>query len=317
MGRKAERKQPRFGPEAYSDEWWRMRANCFGASEAAAVCGVSRWDQPLGVYAKKSGSINEAKGDQDNEAFERGHRFEPTTLKWYHDKLGGSMVRPPLLIHPEHDFMVATPDALWAQTEIGSLPWSYNLDYIPVDAKTTLHKGDFGSEGTDDIPQEYVMQAQQQMAVTDAERCDLPVLFRDFTFRLYTVRRNDDLIKLILEGEREMMDRLLNNDPPDPDWTHPKTYNIIKEIHNVVNDDAVELCEHATERWFEIEDMQEQVRELNKSIKSEKARVLNDMGDAGMGLLQDGRVLVRKKIKREAHEVKASEYVTLRCKKVS
>ena len=321
------RRQPRVGPTAYTKDWWLMRDNCFGASEAAAVCGVSRYSQPLDVYANKLKKDKVRDQSKDKEHFKRGRRFEGTILDWYHEILGGTMMTPPMLIHPEFDFMCATPDALWSDRtpeEIGIMEghgneWSWDLSYIPVDAKTTQkhssQPSEFGEEGTDDIQQEYIMQAQQQMAVTDAKRCDLPVLFQNYELKVYTVRRNDDLIKMILDGEREMMDRLMDNNPPEPDWTHPKTYDIIREIHNV-SDETVELCDHVTDTWNDIEYMQDQVREINKSIKSEKARVLHDMGDAGMGILKDGRLLVRKKIKRDAYEVKASEYVTLRCKKV-
>ena len=57
----SKRKQPRLGATAYTDEWFSQRQSMFGASEAAAVCGMSRWSQPLDVFARKQGSIKEAR----------------------------------------------------------------------------------------------------------------------------------------------------------------------------------------------------------------------------------------------------------------
>lgn len=311
------RQKPKVGSPAYTDGWWNDRRDSFGASEAAAVCGVSRYSQPLQVYESKTRANGESNGgtrEHHNSALRRGHRFEQAILDWYGERVGGTIFQPPMLIHPEHSFMSATPDALWCADEIGETDWSYSLDYIPVDAKTTQHKSEFGPEGTDDIPQEYVMQAQQQMAVTDAQRCDLPVLFPNYSMCVYTVNRNNDLIGLIVDAEKEMAERIENRDPPEPNWEHPKTYDIIRSIHDVSGGE-MHIGGESTDMWIAMEKKQAEVRELEKEIRGVKARVLHEMGDYGVGHLQDGRYLVRKKIKREAREVAASEYITLRCKK--
>ena len=302
---------PKVGPEAYTDEWFEKRRSSIGASEAAAICGLSRWQQPLDVYKNKKGTLPKWEG---NEATHRGKLLEPAVINWYHDRVGGTIFNPPLLIHPEHDFMCATPDALWCKEGIGKLPWSYSLDYIPVEAKTSGKREEWGEEGTDDIPQEYVMQAQHQMAVTDTERCDVPVLSHNLSFKLYVVKRNQELIQSIVEASKEMMERVANNDPPEPDWTHPKTYELIRQVYGV-SEGAVQLTEDASELWAEAERLSKESNRLRHGAELNKAKILNEMGENGIGHLVDGRHLIRKLIKREAKQMKASEYVTLRCKK--
>ena len=301
---------PIVGPEAYTDEWFEARRSSIGASEAAAICGMSRWQQPLDVYKTKQGASDTRESDE----MHRGKLLEPAVLDWYQSKVGGYLFSPPLLIHPVHDFMCATPDALWTTQDIGNLPWSYSLDYIPIEAKTSGVKGEWGEEGTDDIPQEYVMQTQHQMAVTGAERCDVPVLGHNLNFKLYVVKRNQELIDSIVEASREMMERVANNDPPEPNWTHPKTYELIRQVYGV-SEGAVQLTEDASELWAEAERLVKESNRLKRGAELNKAKVLHEMGENGIGHLVDGRHLIRKVIKREARQMKASEYVTLRCKK--
>ena len=302
--------KPVLGPEAYTKEWFDKRRNAIGASEAAAICGMSRWQQPLDVYKnKKDGEAN-----RESDEMHRGKLLEPAVLDWYHGKVGGSIFSPPLLIHPVYDFICATPDALWSGEKIGKLPWSYSLDYIPVEAKTSGKGEGWGEEGTDDIPQEYIMQTQHQMAVTNADRCDVPVLSHNLKFKLYVVQRNQELIDSIIEASKEMMERVANNDPPEPNWSHPKTYELIRQVHGV-SKGSIQLTDDASELWAEAERLTKESGRLKRAAEVNKAKVLHEMGENGIGHLVDGRHLIRKVVRREARQMKASEYVTLRCKK--
>ena len=308
------RNVPGIGPSPYTPEWYEARKSTIGASEAAAVCGLSRYAQPLEIYNRKKGASDD---EAQTKAQRRGHVFEDATLTLYHDRVGGTLLKTvPMMIHPAWDFMSATPDAIWMPDEdirkpnlIGAL----KAQSIPVDAKTTMHWHEFGEEGTDDIPQEYVMQAQQQMAVTGAPRCDLPVL-KNMDISVYSVTRNDDLIGHIMEAEKELMERVANNDPPAPNWEHPKTYDIIRNMYDVT-EEAKEMSRTVDTMWSEVSEMTAQKGKLERAIKLLKAQVLDEMGDCAIGNLPSGGQLVRKKIKREAREVAASEYVRLSYRK--
>lgn len=312
------RERPDVGPEPYTDEWYEKRRDSIGASEAAAVCGLSRYAQPLDVYNSKvhwtGGKVS--RHDQTTPEMRRGHIFESAVLQLYGDKIGGTLYTDvPMLIHPQHKWMVATPDALWTPTDTGNLPWSYNLDYIPVDAKTTMKWSEFGEEGTDEIPQEYVLQAQQQMAVTGAVRCDLPVLkSSSFDVTVYTVHRNEELIESIFQGEKEMVERIKNLDPPEPNWEHPKTYEIMRKTYAKVQPECVELSAEYQEMWDKTRQLSKEGK-IGKEIDSIKARILHALGDNEFGALPDGRRFVRRLVKTSERHVPAGQYIRLDCKK--
>ena len=303
------RKTPRIGPLPYTDDWFEDRRSTIGASEAAGVCGVSRYAQPLEIFNRKK---HGEESREQTKAQRRGHIFESAVLQLYGDRVGGHMMRNcPMLVHPKWAFMSATPDAIWHPEESQS-PTCF-------DAKTTQLWDEFGDEGSDDIPQEYIFQAQQQMAVTGAPRCDLPVLRSgSFDVSIYSVVRNEDLIEIIREAEQEMMDRIKNDDPPEPNWEHPKTYDVIrKTMCNVVEQSSVVLDEHLQELWDESKAMASERTRIEKEIKKRKAKILYALGENAIGCLPDGRQLVRRKIQVSAREVPASEYVRLDCKKGS
>ena len=308
------RVMPEVGPAPYTPGWYEARKSTIGASEAAAVCGLSRYAQPLEIYNRKKKDL---KPEPQTKAQRRGHVFEDATLTLYSDRVGGTLLKTtPMLVHPTWKFMSATPDAIWMPDVLERDPNLLQVlksQSIPVDAKTTMHWNEFGEEGTDDIPQEYVMQAQQQMAVTGAPRCDLPVL-KNMDVSIYSVVRNDELIGHIMEAEKEMMERLGNNDPPAPNWEHPKTYDIIRSMYDVT-ETSKEMADESAGMWLEASALSEQKNRLEKAIKALKAQVLDEMGDCAVGNLPNGGQLVRKTIKREAREVAASEYVRLTFRK--
>jgi len=311
-------KTPGIGPEAYTDEWYDRRKTSIGASEAAAVCGLSRYAQPLDVYNSKVDY--DLLGQREMTASQRrGHLLEGAVLALYGDKIGGTLYTDvPMLVHPLHDWMIATPDALWTPDRINlrELDWSYSLDYIPVDAKTTIKWHEFGEEGTDQIPQEYVLQAQQQMAVTGAMRCDLPVLKgSSFDITVYTVHRNEDLLSALFESGKEMIQRIKNLDPPEPNWEHPKTYEIMKRTYVRVEPACIELTNEYRDMWDKTRELAKQRTAIGKEIEGIKARILHALGDNEFGSLPDGRRFVRKVIKTSERHVPAGQYIRLDCKK--
>jgi len=302
--------QPILGARAYTKRWFKSRRKTVGASEAAAVLGMSKWRQPLDVYQSK------IDGDQvtPNKAMKRGHDFEAQCLKMYSDRVGGSLYdKVPMLIHPDHEFMSATPDAIWINDLSVKGKSIFAADYIPVEAKTTESMDEWGAEGTSEIPTDYVIQAQQHMAVTDTARCDVPVLF-GFPFKLYVVERNEDIIAALVDAEKELIERVANEDPPEINWEHPRTPELVKRMYEVT-EAVIELSDEMCERWLEMEGLRDQRGKLDKQIELIKAEATHEMGAAGIARMRDGRELVRKKQRREAYSVEARDVTSLRCRK--
>jgi predicted phage-related endonuclease len=91
------------------------RLSGIGASEIAAVAGLSPWQTPLDVYAAKVAPVAVA----ENENMERGVELESALIGWTsrRPQCADLIIRPndALYRSEAHPFCIATPDALGYQ----------------------------------------------------------------------------------------------------------------------------------------------------------------------------------------------------------
>ena len=284
------------GPMPRTPEWYalrrydpdrRERPIVFGATAAAAVCCISPYQTPFEFFLECKGLSGER---EETDAMRMGRRLEPIVLDEYEERRHVKLLRDlPMFLSEAHNFMGATPDAM-ADTDHER--WAY-----AVDAKTTTFRridkqgGDhlkFGEEGTDHVPSDLVMQCQQQCAVLEVGFVELPVLFDARTLRIYRVERNDDLIAAIVKAESEMAQRLANDDPPEPNWTHENTRELIGLLFGRDDDKLVELNEEDLERWLEIQRRKDQVAIFEELIKADSNRLLYKLQGAAQGTFPKG-----------------------------
>ena len=296
-----------IGPEPNTAEWLSARDSLFGASDAAAALGLSPYKSPFELYCEKKGLVAKFTG---NAATRLGQRMEPVVLAEYETITGRELHRPvPLLISKEFPFIGATPDSLMDGD--GGIQ--------PVEAKTTTWRRaeEFGEEGTDEIPTDYVLQTQQQMLVVGASKCDVAVLLDGRTLKLYTVHRHEKLIESIIKAERELWERIQNNDPPEPDFSRPDTLDLVKSMHITEPGKTIIFDRRIEELWNRYRSLRDQVSLCEREQDAIKAEIFHAMGDAEAGLLPDGDIeLVCSEISRKSYTVEASTYKTLKQKKV-
>jgi predicted phage-related endonuclease len=84
------------------------------------------------------------------------------------------------------------------------------------EAKNTRSADGWGEPGTDEIPAEYVVQVQHNMAVTGLEVADVAVLIGGSDFRLFEVPADRETQDLIASLERELWEAIVRGVPPEP-----------------------------------------------------------------------------------------------------
>jgi predicted phage-related endonuclease len=305
------------GPLSYTPAWYEARKTCFGASDAAMALGRSRYGTPLDLYAKKKGLVP-AEDQTEDQAM--GHDLEPGVINCYR-RMTGYIVssQPGMFFHPEHRFIGATPDALAA--EDGDCDLSARWGNIPglrgVNAKTSRALEEFGDEWTDEIPLEYLIQSQQECYVLGVARIDLPVLFGIRNCRIYSVERNDDIIDAIVAAETELWERIQNNDPPPPNFEHPRTSKLLRNLHGVEAGKMIELSPETITAWMEDQRLKDMQSEIERKRETLRNQILHALGDAEIGRFPLGtRELVRKRVHMAEHVRKASTQLRLTERKV-
>lgn len=160
-------------------EWHAARQLTLGASEVAAVLGLSPWQTPYSVYKAKLGTPN---GMNPERAF-IGHRAEVMLDEWikrFHPEVGP--LKPSFsAINPDYDWLSASPDRF--ADSAGLL--------IPVEMKTAQG---YATDWKDGPPVYYQAQVQAQLLVFSAPYAWLALLPGDFTPRLYRVERDEDFL---------------------------------------------------------------------------------------------------------------------------
>lgn len=283
---------------ATREEWLLARRRGIGASEAGAILGVSPWRTPLEVYFDKLGMLPPS----DKPRLAWGLRFENVIAEAYVELTGIPLQKPEsLLVHADYPWMLASLDRRAADR--------------PVELKRVSHFAarDFGEAGTEEIPQIYYFQVQQQMGCSGFEVADLAALIGDDDFRIYTIRRNDEVIEMLAEVEREFMERVTRQDPPMPDFEHPSTAALLALIEPEP-DTSIVLGEDAAALVAQYEALGDDESGAKNHRKEVKARLLHLMGTAECGVLPDGRLLTRKIVERDGYTVAPTTFVDMRIK---
>lgn len=157
-----------------------------GSSEVAAIVGLSPYEGPFDVWARKTGR---APPKEQTAEMEMGHRLEPVVLGLYSDRVAPAEAWGETLAHPEWPIALATPDG--RRRDRSRL----------VECKTVNWRmRDAWGEGGDGVPEGYLVQCAWQMFVTGLDACDLAALFDASEFRVYALRRDDELIGLLRES---------------------------------------------------------------------------------------------------------------------
>lgn len=266
------------------EQWLAERRTGIGSSDAAAACGLSQYRTALDVYCDK---LQLVPPQEDNRAMRLGRRMEPVLAAEYEDQTGAAVARPiPMRRHAEHPCLLANLDGLREGT-----------DWIVEFKTANLRQAKrWGEPGSDEIPDEYMAQVQHQMMVNGSDLADVAVLIAGSDFRIYTVERSDRLVRLMLERELELWDRIQRRDPPSPDYAHPRDQELLKILHAQADGPTVDATADVATAWAEIQGVKAAVKAMESRIDELKAEVLHGMADAGAMRLGDGREVYRVQI---------------------
>lgn len=178
-----------------------IRKTRITATDAGAIIGVSPWRNAADVWLEKVCDVDPL---PDNEAIGVGNMLESPLIDWCADSLG---LRPDrelgTIIHPQHDWLCATPDA----GIVGQLRG--------IEAKTAgvvrgfADRDEWGDIDSDQVPPWYWVQCQIQMACAGWDAVWLAALVsgRDPARRRYFIARNNNAIGMLIERLGEWRER--------------------------------------------------------------------------------------------------------------
>lgn len=250
-------------------EWLVERRRGEGSSDAAAAMEMSPWQSSYSLWCDKSGLLPDR---EDNERFLWGRLHEPNIIAEAERRgwIRGPVSRNLMVRSIAYPWMLANPDAL--------------TPYQVVEAKTA--DGWDEDRWDEGVPDHYVIQAHHLMIVTGRRECVFPVLFGGNNLRCFIIEFDDALAAVLIEAVRKHWERVLTNNPPDPDGSEASMHALRERFIESIAGKAVELdADIATP----ILDMRAASADLAKSygkdVDGAKALLMEMLGENEVGLV--------------------------------
>jgi len=261
-------------------EWLEERRKGIGGSDVAAIMGLSPWKTAYQIYQDKRGEVKDWEGSA---IMDWGRRMEPAIRQWYSDQTGRSVRLPDkIMYHKDYPFMLASLDG-------------FTDDDRVVEIKTARYSKDWGEPGTNQIPDSYMCQVQQYMAVTGFDVCDVVVSIGGGSPELYEVFADKNLQELIIEACKEFWQRVVDGNPP-PLVSYAdavQRYGKSGAVGIVLAPDA------AIVHVNDLRAVREEIKDLEAKEEDLKGKLIITLGDTGDTLVDlTGNLLATYKISR-------------------
>jgi putative phage-type endonuclease len=295
--------------DADKDTWLKTRMRGVTASEIPSIAGVGvpdSWSTPYSLWLEKtSGVATEDRAADLWEDFDADDEGLPADSYDTGDMQAGRELEPIVAArfaatHPE---LGIGPGGLYRSA---ARPWQMatfdrladdDQHVYPVQIKTSLQRHEWGTPGTDDIPDYYRAQCLWEMDVWDADLVYIPVLFRiPWVHATYVLRRDqtaDDDITWLRKQAQAFLRQVEGVDPPpDVDW-RDATGRAIRRLHPTVEDRSEVIPPNLEQQY------RAAVNGRRAARKEEKLAInlmLQQMGNARLAVTEDGRKIASRSV---------------------
>lgn len=263
--------------ESNSEEWHELRSGSnVGGSEVSSIVGCNPWQSALSLWATKTGRVKDV--FVPNESMEWGTRLESVILQKFAD------VHPELTVYAspgtfrsiEREWQIANPDALAMDLETGQ-------DYV-IEIKTARYEDDW----VNGVPAYYMTQVQWYLQTFGIRKAYVAVLFSGSRYREFEIDADDFDQAVNLNMALRFRADVINGTQPDYDGSD-STYQTVRKLHPLIDDSDVELGDLGTYYVLAVAEAEK----ANEHLNEMKSRVLDAMGLAKRGLVDDKVVVAR------------------------
>jgi len=267
------------------------RRSIVGGTDASALCHKNPWKDPMQVWAEKTGLWPD--DDVQSEVMKWGILQEDLVAREYVAKTGNKVRRPALLQDKILGFATRLrrhPNYPWMGAHLDRLILNENRG---LECKTTnaFMKGEWGEEGTDQVPEQYLLQCQHYMAVMGYDSFDLAVLIGGNQHRVYHIPRDEGLIASLIKIEGDFWhNHVITGVCPMPDGSE-QSMRSVKRLNPTASLHDGNISKQASERINqavgELADADFDAKALEKKINALKGEIQLFMGEASELYIED------------------------------
>lgn len=258
-------------------DWLTARKSGIGGSDVAAILGLSPWKSPLDVWLDKTGK---AAPTPENDAMYWGTKLEALVADKYCEVSGNEVRRVnSILRSTKYPCLIGNIDRAVCP-EKGKVPVVKGEFRTPkiLECKTARSKtDDWGTDGTDQIPEYYLTQCLHYLGLTGCESCDVACLFMDSRkFGIYTVKADKTLIDKISETLADWWEaHVVKNVAPKP-----RTMSDVQKLFRRSASVEITATEEIEAAAREYALLKKQATELTEKMDLAKEKIATFMGEA-------------------------------------
>ena len=174
------------------DEWLEYRKKGIGGADVSVVCVINKYKSPVELWLEKTGQLQYSEA---GEAAYWGTQLEALVRNEFTKRTGIEVnTVSQILQHEDYPFMFANLDGTCQHPNYGTCVF---------EAKTaSAYKT---AEWEDKIPDEYMLQIQHYMAVTDYKGTYIAVLIGGNTLKWKFIERDEEIISMLTELEKGLL----------------------------------------------------------------------------------------------------------------
>jgi putative phage-type endonuclease len=251
---------------AKHEEWLALRHKYIGGSDAAAVVGMNSYVSAYSLWAQKTCRIPAFEGNLATEvgtyleefvaqkfAQVTGKRVRKSNQSWFND---------------QYPWAIANIDREIVGEDAG----------LEIKTTSELCMGKFkGGE----FPSNYYVQCMHYLAVTGKSKWYLAVLIGNRDFVWFTIERDEDEIKALMDAERTFKMYVDNDTPPVADGAQATT-DTLKSIYPDSTDTAIGIgfFERDLENYFRLKEQKKNIEQIIDGIEN---RIKAHLGECARG----------------------------------
>lgn len=247
-------------------EWLKERQCGIGGSDVGAIAGVNKYKTPFEIYIEKTEPITEVK--EQSEAARQGNDFEDYVAIRFMEATGKKVRRDRKYYkHKEYPFMVANID----RRIVG--------ENALLECKTT---SPFSAKEWDgeEIPASYLLQCQHYMAVTGTDKIYIACLIFSTDFIWKEVNRDEELIQMIIQLEKDFWSLVEAKTPPALDGSSAAEKYLKERYKEVEENKSIELGFEYKDKIKTYLEMKKQLKDFEKQVNELENQIKFEIGNA-------------------------------------
>lgn len=252
---------------ATREEWLKIRKLGLGGSDMSAVLGVNQWRSPLDVWLDKT---SDTVAEQENEPMYWGNILEDIVAQEFAKRTGYKVRNNNFTLQSEqHHYLLANIDREIVGLDAG-------LECKTANAfKAEEWQGD-------NVPDAYYVQCQHYMAVTGKASWWIACLVGGNTFYYKEIKRNEEIIRAIIDTGREFWRLVETKTMPAPDDSKACS-EALKKLYKHSNGKAIELSAQYNNVIVDYLKLKEQLAELESKKRGIENLLKDALGDNEKG----------------------------------